>query len=103
MSSTRKHWAEIGFAVLRPDERPNTLPPETRSVPYYARVSGFVTGEPAVGDTVEIETSLGRTLRGELLQIDPAYSHGFGLPVLELIEAGLEARLLLWDKEDGSE
>jgi len=96
----RPRWVEVGFVVLRPDQRPPDLPPETRAVPYYARVKGFVAGTPAVGDTVEIETLAGRTIRGELLQIDPPFTHDFGRPVQELVEAGRDADRLLWPETD---
>lgn len=93
-------WAEIGFAVLTPEQRPPDLPAETREVPYYARVKGFLMGTHAVGDTVEIETLAGRKIRGDLLQIDPPFTHDFGRPVQELVEAGRDVERLLWP-EDG--
>lgn len=99
----RSRWAEIGFVVLAPEQRPPDLPPETRAVPYYARVRGFVTGTPAVGSTVEIETLTGRRVKGELLQIDPPFTHDFGRPVQELVEAGRDADRLLWPEADGPE
>ena len=97
----RPHWVEIGFVVLSPGQRPATLPQETREVPYYARVKGFALGAAEVGDTVEIETLTGRRISGELLQIDPPFTHGFGRPVQELVEAGCEAYGLLWTEADG--
>ncbi len=100
-SVQRLRWAEIGFAVLRPDQRPPDLPTETRAVPYYARVKGFLEGTCAVGDTVEIETLSGRKIRGELLQIDPPFTHDFGRPVQELVEAGRDAERLLSPETDG--
>jgi hypothetical protein len=96
----RLRWVEIGFVVLTPEQRPPNLPSETRAVPYYARVRGFVAGTPAVGGTVEIETLTGRRIKGELLQIDPPFTHGFGRPVQELVEAGRDAERLLWPDAD---
>jgi hypothetical protein len=90
-----RHWVEIGFTVLTPAERTARLPEDTTRVPYYARLKGFVVGEPAVGEETEVETVTGRRVRGEVLRIEPAYSHTFGRPTDELIEAGLEARRIL--------
>lgn len=92
-----RRWVEIGFTVLRPEERTAHLPEDTQRVPYYCRLKGFAAGEPSVGDVVEVETQLGRRVRGEVLSINPLFSHGFGAPVEELIVAGLEARALLDD------
>ena len=95
-------WVEIGFVVLKPSERTGHVPADTRRVPYYVRVKGFVDGEPQVGQRVTVETLLGRRIEGEVLRLDPEYGHDFGGPIQELIDAGCEARALLRAlKEDG--
>ena len=97
-----RRWVEIGFVVLEPGERTGRLPEDTRSVPYYVRVKGFAEGQPEVGQTVTVETLLGRCVQGQVLRIDPEYGHGFGKPIQELIDAGREARALLGTlEEDG--
>jgi hypothetical protein len=88
-------WVEVGFVVLEPSQRTGHLPEDTKSVPYYVRLKGFAEGEPQVGQTVTVETLLGRRVEGEVLRVDPEYGHGFGRPVKELIDAGKEARALL--------
>ncbi len=90
-----RRWVEVGFVVLEPSQRTGHLPEDTKSVPYYVRVKGFAEGEPEVGQTVTVETLLGRHVDGEVLRVDPEYGHGFGRPVKELIDAGREARALL--------
>ena len=98
MTSTERpdrRWAQIGLVVLEPKERTARLPDDTKKVPYYVRVRGFLEGEAKVGDTVTIETLIGRSVQGELLRIEPAYGHSFGQPIEELMEAGIEARGLL--------
>lgn len=97
-----RRWVEIGFVVLEPGERTANLPEDTRRVPYYVRVKGFADGEPQVGQTVTVETLLGRRVEGQVLRIDPVYGHDFGQPVRELIEAGKEARALLHSLEKES-
>lgn len=91
----KRKWVEIGFTVLEPEERTAHLPEDTRRVPYYCRLKGFAEGDPRVGDIVEVETQIGRRIKGEVLRVDPPFTHDFGLPVPELIEAGLEARAML--------
>ncbi|MFH1834481.1 MAG: 2-amino-4-oxopentanoate thiolase subunit OrtA [bacterium] len=90
-----RRWVEVGFVVLEPGERTARLPEDTKGVPYYVKVKGFADGEPQVGQTVTVETLLGRHVQGEVLRIDPEYGHSFGRPVEELIDAGKEARTLL--------
>ena len=97
---SNRRWAQIGLVVLEPQERTARLPEDTKTVPYYARVRGFLEGEASVSDTVTIETLIGRTVQGELLCIRPAYGHGFGQPIEELMQAGLEARHLLRSLEE---
>ncbi len=48
-----------------------------------------------MGEVVEVETLLGRRVSGEVLGLNPPFSHDFGEPVPELIEAGLQARAIL--------
>ena len=103
MTSTERpdrRWAQIGLVVLEPEERTARLPDDTKKVPYYVRVRGFLEGEAKVGDTVTIETLIGRRVQGELLQIEPAYGHSFGQPIEELMQAGFEARGLLRSLEE---
>jgi hypothetical protein len=48
-----------------------------------------------LGDQVEIVTAAGRRLHGTLAQANPAYAHGFGAPIAELVAIGGESRALL--------
>jgi len=99
-SEISRRWVEVGFVVLEPSERTAHLPEDTQGVPYYARVKGFAEGEPEVGQTITVETLIGRRVEGEVLRIDPEYGHSFGRPVEELIDAGREARALLRTLEE---
>jgi len=40
-------------------------------------------------------TPTGRQLRGVLSEVNPAYVHGFGSPIAELLSIGHEVRSLL--------
>lgn len=79
--------------VLQPAERAPGLPPETREVPLELRVNGRLTGGPArLGETVVVETAIGRRFEGELVDLHPRYDHDFGDPQPELLEAARRMR-----------
>jgi hypothetical protein len=81
--------------VLAPDERADHLPEDTKRVPLEMRVKGFLVAAMALGEQVEIVTVAGRRLHGTLVQANPAYAHGFGAPIAELVAIGGELRALL--------
>jgi 2-amino-4-ketopentanoate thiolase alpha subunit len=95
-----RRWAQIGLVVLEPQERTARLPDDTKQVPYYVRVRGFLEGDANVGDTVTVTTLIGRRVQGELLCLEPAYGHSYGQPIEELMQAGCEARDLLRSLEE---
>ncbi len=82
-------YVRIKQVVLRPEERAPNIPAETRATPLQMWVNGHLTsGAASVGETVTIETAIGRRLEGELVEIHPRYAHDFGDPQPELLEAG---------------
>lgn len=97
-------WVQIRRVVLPPGQRAPQVPPDTQAVPLELRAKGFLVEDAAaIGKEVTIRTYTGRTLRGELVAINPAYGHDFGEPVPELLAIGLElrARLDRLREEDG--
>lgn len=89
----RGELVKIHRVVLAPEERAPNIPECTKRVPYEVWIKGFLLNEGAkIGDTVSIETFIGRELSGTLAAINPAYEHGFGDPPLDLITASLTAR-----------
>lgn len=88
-------WVEIHRVVLAPRERAPQAPADTRQVPLELRARGFLAQPAAEGEEVEIVTASGRRLRGVLAAVEPAYTHGFGPPIPELLEIGKETRALL--------
>lgn len=84
-------WVEIEEIILHPEERAATLPEDTRQTPYIMRVSGFLTHEAEIGQTVTIRTIIGRELCGTLRTVNPGYTHSFGETVPELLTIGTEA------------
>ncbi len=81
--------------LLEPGERAPQLPADTASVPYVARICGFLTSEAELGSEAEIETVAARRIRGTLVAVNPPYAHGFGEPVPALLGIGNELRALL--------
>ncbi len=94
MSDARKgDLVQVHKIILKPDQRPNTLPECTRAVPYEGWLKGFLINESAnFGDEVKIETSIGREISGVLTQVNPTYDHNFGIPQKELVYIGNESR-----------
>ncbi len=88
-------YVQVEQVVLQAGERAPGVPDDTASVPLVMRVKGFALSEAAIGDEIKIETVIGRTVSGKLVNTDPRYDHDFGRPVPEIVEAGLEARTLL--------
>jgi hypothetical protein len=91
---------QIHVVVLEPGKRSENLPEATRGVPYEGWLKGFLLEEQAqIGQTVRIETFIGRQLSGILTEINPVYEHNFGKPQPELNFIGKEA----WKILDGEE
>jgi hypothetical protein len=83
-------WVEIEQVVLQPEQRAQSLPEETRKVPYVLRVSGFLSEDGEPGQEVKIKTIIGRELSGRLRTINPSYTHSFGQTVAELLTIGTD-------------
>ncbi|MEA3274940.1 MAG: 2-amino-4-oxopentanoate thiolase subunit OrtA [Pseudomonadota bacterium] len=92
-------WVDIHRVVLSPGERAPQVPEDTRQVPLEMRVKGVLAEDGALGDEVEVVTPIGRRLRGTLVASNPAYTHGFGPPIPELIPIGAEVRAILRERE----
>lgn len=88
-------WVEVSKIVLAADERAPQVPEDAWQVPLEMRVKGYLMESAALGNEVEIETAVGRCLRGILREINPAYTHTFGAPIPELSTIGGEVRALL--------
>ncbi|MCF6097370.1 2-amino-4-ketopentanoate thiolase [Thermovorax subterraneus] len=95
-------WVQIHKVVLKPEERSARLPDDTKKVPLEFRLKGFLTHDANLGDEVEIETLIGRKVRGKLVKINPMYDHGFGRPVPELLSIGMELRKILGGEDSAS-
>lgn len=88
-------WVEIFRVVLPAGGRAPQVPEDTQRVPLQMRVRGVLAAPAAVGGVAEIVTPAGRRLTGLLVEVNPAYVHGFGAPIAELTPIGMEVRALL--------
>jgi hypothetical protein len=55
----------------------------------------LVTERAEPGETVTVETVIGREITGELVEVTPSIPHGFGRLVPELADAGVELKHLM--------
>jgi hypothetical protein len=91
-------WVEIHSIVLPAGERAPQVPEDTQRVPLEMRVKGFLVEASAIGEDVEVVTSVGRRLRGVLATVNPAYTHSFGAPIPELSTVGGKVRAMLRER-----
>jgi hypothetical protein len=100
MTSAKKgDWVQIHQIVLKPEERPAHLPEDTKKVPLELWVKGFIEHDANIGDEVEIITLTGRRVKGELVEVNPKYEHGFGEFVPEILQIGIQLRGILKEGE----
>ena len=93
-------WVQIHEIVLKPEQRTGKIPEDTKKVPLELWVKGFINEEGNIGDAVEIKTITGRKVKGELVDINPIYTHGFGDKfVPELLQIGIQVKHILRDGE----
>jgi hypothetical protein len=85
-------WVEVEYVLLEPSDRSSNLPEDTAAQPLRVWVKGFARAEAALGDEVEIETMTGRTVAGQLSDVNPGYTHTFGRPTPELTHVGRDLR-----------
>ncbi len=95
MKVAKGSWVQIEQVVLEPGQRAPQVPEDTKAVSLMLWVKGTLLEEASVGDTVEIETAIGRRLTGKLVAENPPYIHGFGRPIPELLTLGNEFRALI--------
>lgn len=91
-------WVEIHSIVLPTGERAPHVPEDTQLVPLEMRVKGFLVEPASLDEEVEIITTVGRHLRGTLVEVNPAYTHQFGAPIAELSTIGGEVRAILRER-----
>ena len=56
---------------------------------------GTLLSDAEIGDEVEIETIVGRREKGELVEVNPYYTHSYGVFVPEIIEIDKQLREIM--------
>ncbi len=84
-------WVRIHNVVLEPDERASAVPEDTKRVPLELWTKGYLTSDAKLGESVSVVTRTGRIVSGELLEVDPHYTHSFGGFVPQLQQSGDDA------------
>ncbi len=93
-------WVQIHQVVLKPEERAEHLPEDTKKVPLELWVKGFAQHEAKLGEDVEIKTVTGRKVVGKLCAINPKYTHDFGEYVPELTKIDMQLKEILFGGEN---
>lgn len=78
-------YVRIRKTVLKPNQRSNNLPKDTKMVPYKMWAKGFLLDESELFDEVSIKTITGRIETGRLKEVNPPYKHSYGDFVPEII------------------
>lgn len=100
MSTAKKgDWVQIHQIVLQPEERAPQVPEDTKKVPLELWVKGVARAEAKLGEQIEIETTTGRIVKGELVAINPKYIHSFGEFIPELLEVDRQVKGILFGGE----
>lgn len=79
-------WVQIKKIILKPEERTDNIPEETKKVPLLMWVKGKLLAKAEIGDEVEVKTLTGRIETGTLIEANPAYMHTYGKFIPELLE-----------------
>ena len=85
-------WVELERVILRPGERAPNIPADTASVPFAARVRGFLVAPARMGATAEVRTQAERVVAGRLRAVLPRNPADFGDPSPELLQVGKEMK-----------
>jgi 2-amino-4-ketopentanoate thiolase alpha subunit len=81
-------WVELERVILKPGERAPGIPADTASVPFAARVRGFLLAPARMGTTTEVRTQAERVVTGRLRAVLPRNPANFGDPSPELLQVG---------------
>ena len=88
-------WVRIHKVVLKAGERTAKLPEDTKVCDLEMWTKGTLLSDAEIGDEVEIETIVGRREKGELVEVNPYYTHSYGVFVPEIIEIDKQLREIM--------
>jgi 2-amino-4-ketopentanoate thiolase alpha subunit len=81
-------WVELERVILKPGKRAPGIPADTASVPFAARVRGFLLTPARMGTTAQARTQAERVVAGRLRAVLPRNPADFGDPSPELLRVG---------------
>jgi 2-amino-4-ketopentanoate thiolase alpha subunit len=88
---------ELELVLLKPGERAPGIPADTASVPFAARVRGFLVAPARLGSNAQVRTQAERVVAGRLRAVLPRNPADFGDPSPELLQVGKEMKRRLQD------
>lgn len=89
-------WVRIHSIVLEPSGRAPKVPEDTRKCPLEMWTKGFLQEDAEIGDQVTVQTAVGRLEKGELIEVNPYYTHSYGKFVPELVQIDKQLREILF-------
>ncbi|MDR0910495.1 MAG: 2-amino-4-ketopentanoate thiolase [Spirochaetaceae bacterium] len=92
----KNSWVRLHRIILEPNERAPGIPSDTSSVPLEIWVKGYLQQDANIGDEAEVVTLTGRHEKGTLIEVNPAWKHGFGNFVPELLQIDRQVREIVW-------
>ena len=84
MDAKRGDWVIIHNIVLNPSQRAPQVPEDTKAHPLEMWVKGFIDNDANIGD---------------LVKVNPYYTHDYGKCIPELLQIGIQARDILFGGE----
>ncbi|RDY24013.1 2-amino-4-ketopentanoate thiolase [Romboutsia maritimum] len=96
MVAKKNDWVIVHNVVLDSKDRAPQVPDDTKQVPLEMWVKGFLNKDANIGDLVEITTITGRKVNGNLVKVNPYYTHDYGKCIPELLQIGLQAKEILF-------
>ena len=78
-------YVRIRRTILKPEERSENLPEETKHVPFKMWIKGYLLEDSDLFDIVKVKTITGRIETGRLKEANPPYKHSYGDYIPEIL------------------
>ncbi len=78
-------YVRIRKTILKPEERSDNLPEDTKKVPFKMWIKGYLMEDSDLFDIVNIKTITGRSETGRLKEANPPYKHSYGDFIPEIL------------------
>ncbi len=100
MKAKKGDWVRIHKIILASDKRAPQIPEDTKKVPLEMWDKGFLLNDFAVeGDEIEIETIIGRKLKGRMIEVNPQFNHSWGSFIPEILHIGKQVKSILAEED----